>query len=118
MPVNPSLIGDFLEAVLKAKPHQVANYGQLATKFGLPDLDGAWRSHPLSQIFEVLDQEDALAGRPFRTSVVVGVVSNSPGPGFFEALERLKGIPDPKTAKARETLWLKELAAANSYPWP
>jgi hypothetical protein len=118
MPVDPNLVGTYLEAKLKARPQQTSNYTDVASRFGLPEFDGAWNAHPLSQIFEVLDQQDANANRPFRTSVVVGVSGNSPGSGLFEALERLKGIADPVTEIAREQLWITELNAAYGYPWP
>jgi len=104
-----------LEAV--ARRRTVTNYGRIAERFGLPPFDGLWAAHPLSGIFEVLDQQDAAAGRPFRTSVVVAVETNQPGPGFFEALHRLKNIPDPRTPRARDELWTRELTAAYAYPW-
>lgn len=116
--VNPNLIGNFLENVLKARPQQTTNYRTVAQAFGLPDFTGEWDSHPLSQIFEVLDQQDALAGRPFRTSAVIAVIKNAPGPGFYSAMQRLKGVPDPVTTAARERLWLSELRAAHAYSWP
>lgn len=115
-PINPNAIGAVLEAT--AKDHRVMNYGRLAEQFNLPPLDGAWSAHPLSSIFEVLDQEDAAANRPFRTSVVVAVETNTPGSGYFEALERLKNILDPGTPAARDALWADELQAAYNYPWP
>jgi hypothetical protein len=118
MSVNPNLVGSYLESRLKSRPHKPATYSEIATNFGLPNFDGAWAAHPLSAIFEVLDQQDANANRPFRTSVVIGINSNAPGPGLYEALERLKSIPDPKTKTAREQLWISELNAAYIYPWP
>ncbi|WP_157198052.1 hypothetical protein [Methylomonas sp. DH-1] len=118
MSVDPNLVGSHLERILKARPQRTTNYGAIAQAFSLPDFDGAWSSHPLSEIFEVLDQQDANARRPFRTSVVTGKVSNAPGPGFYEAMQRLKGIPDPVTQSAREQLWISELNEAYAYPWP
>jgi hypothetical protein len=115
MPVDPNLVGKFLEQKLKQK--RTTNYRVVASHFGLPEFNGAWASHPLSSIFEILDQQDAQANRPFRTSVVVGVSNNSPGPGLYEALERLKGIPDPQTSTAREQIWINELNAAYCFPW-
>jgi hypothetical protein len=109
------LIGSFLEEKLKRK--LTTNYGVVATTFALPDFDGLWASHPLRDIFEAIDQQDANANRPFRTSVVIGVRTNSPGSGLLEALERLKGIEDPVTPSAREGIWLTELNAAYAYPW-
>ena len=68
-------------------------YGEITTLFGPPALDGAWNGHPLSGTFEVLDQQDANANRPFRTFIVISVDKNVPCMGFYEALERLKGTP-------------------------
>jgi hypothetical protein len=113
---NPNLIGAYLES--QAKLRQIVNYGQLVSRFGLPPLDGAWAAHPLAAIFEVIDQQDAITNRPFRTALVVGVASGFPGGGFFEALERLKGVQDPRTQAAREALWVSELNATHNYPWP
>ncbi|MDD2609401.1 MAG: hypothetical protein PHX60_06840 [Giesbergeria sp.] len=118
MSVNPNLVGSYLESKLKSRPYKTVTYGEISAKFGLPNFNGAWAAHPLSQIFEVLDQQDANANRPFRTSVVIAIHNNAPGPGLYEALERLKFIPDPKTKIAREQLWLSELKAAYIYSWP
>lgn len=115
-PINPSAVGTLLETI--AKNRDVINYGRIVEQFGLPPLDGAWAAHPLSNIFEVLDQQDAAANRPFRTSVVVAAETNRPGNGYFEALHRLKNIPDPRTAVARDALWSGELQAAYNHQWP
>jgi hypothetical protein len=118
MPVDPNSVGAYLEARLKVKSPRPTYYKDVASHFGLPEFDGAFRAHPLCQIFEVLDQQDAAANRPFRTSLVIGVTTNCPGQGFFEALERLKGKTDPKVPGAREQLWISELNDAYRYPWP
>ena len=109
-------LGILLEST--AKQRDVIHYSDIVQQYGLPPLDGAWSAHPLSQLFETLDQQDSLANRPFRTSVVVAKESGAPGNGFFEALNRLKGIQDPGTANAREAIWLQEIQAAHNYPWP
>ena len=118
MSIDPNLIGKYLEEKLKVRPYVTTTYGEIAKNFGLPDFDGNWGSHPLSQIFEVLDQQDANANRPFRTSIVTGASNNSPGPGLYEALDRLKNIKDPKTANAREAIWLNELNNAYNHTYP
>ena len=115
LPVNPDVVGRELESV--ARRGGQIHYSQLVEQFGLPPLDGAWLSHPLAMIFEVLDQQDATANRPFRTSVVVDVKDNRPGNGLYEALERLKGIPNPGTPNAQEAIWIAELNAAHNYKW-
>lgn len=117
MSVDPDTVGSHLESILNSKPQDITYYGKVASLFGLPEFDGAWSSHPLSKIFEVLDKQDANANRPFRTSVVISATSKAPGPGLYEALERLKGIPDPKTKNAREKLWISELNMAYAYAW-
>ncbi len=110
-------IGPYLENV--AKSHRVITYQDLVNDFPtlLPALDGTWSAHPLSRIFETLDQEDALNNRPFRTSVVVTKARGEPGGGYFEALQRLKGRACLNAA-ARQTAWIAELNAAHAYPWP
>lgn len=114
-PLDPASIGAYLELV--ASRRTVVTYNEVVTKFGLPPLDGAWAAHPLSQLFELLDQQDAIANRPFRTSVVVSKKENAPGPGYYEALCRLKGIADPKNNESRLTIWTQELKDAYKYPW-
>lgn len=111
-------VGSFLEATAKSK--KVVTYQDVInTDPKLPSLDGAWSSHPLSKIFETLDQEDALKNRPFRTSVVVKKDKNNqmPGDGFFEALNRLKKISST-TAADKQRVWVAELNAAHAFPWP
>jgi hypothetical protein len=109
--------GPILEAV--AKRHGTISYGDLATRLGLPPPTGAWSAHPLSSIFETLDQDDAANGRPFRTSVVVHANPENmrPGNGFFEALERLKGVICRNEA-SKDAAWTAELNAAHRFPWP
>jgi hypothetical protein len=79
-----------------ARKRSLITYGELVHELGLPSMDGAWAAHPLASIFETLDQEDANAKRPFHTTVVVKSKSKNrdqtPGSGYYEALERLKGI--------------------------
>lgn len=110
-------IGPHLETV--ARLRSLITYQELINAFPalLPPLDGAWPAHPLAQIFETLDQEDALNNRPFRTSVVVTQATGEPGNGYFEALQRLKGI-NCLNAAARQAAWIAELNAAHAYPWP
>lgn len=110
-------IGQHLETVARAR--NCITYQNLINAFPilLPPFDGAWPAHPLSQIFEALDQDDAQNKRPFRTSVVVNKATGKPGYGYFEALERLKGIKCLNDT-ARDSAWITELNAAYAYPWP
>ena len=102
-----------------AMNHRVVNYTEIVIQFVLPSLDGAWAAHPLSHIFEILDTEDAIANRPFRTSVVITARGNGPGAGYFEALERLKKIPDPGECNSdgRLALWLQQLRETHGCHW-
>ena len=109
--------GAILEGVAKAKA--VITYAEISSTLGFPEHKGDWKSHPLCAIFETLDQDDANHGRPFRTSVVVHAdpANRMPGPGFFEALERLKGVVC-RNVSARQRAWISELNAAHQYSWP
>ena len=112
---TPQNIGKFLEKIASEK--RLVNYGKVVSEFGLPEFDGpGWESHPLSQIFGVLDQEDAIARRPFRTSVVIPKNGERPGNGYFEMLESLKDIKCKSPAQ-RDEAWVKELQAAYEYQW-
>ncbi|HXM80426.1 MAG TPA: hypothetical protein VN929_00700 [Burkholderiales bacterium] len=110
-------IGRFLEELARRKT--TTTYGELAERFGFPPMEGAWSAHPLSQVFDSLDQQDAAASRPFRTSVVIRRDRNIPGDGYFESLARVKtnGI-SAKTDRAKEKVWLDELKAAYAFRWP
>lgn len=112
---DPELVGKFLEDILRRKKY--TTYGGVVENFNLPALNGAWSSHPLCNIFEFLDQQDATAKRPFRTSAVISEANNLPGAGFFEALARLKGIRTPRNENERMEIWIKELRAAQAYHW-
>ena len=100
----------------KAKSQQTVFYSEVVSHFGLPSLDGAWNNHPLSKAFHVLDQQDANAKRPFRTSVVIGKESNIPGPGYFTSLASLKSVFTNNESQ-RLTAFTSELKAALAYPW-
>lgn len=111
-------VGKFLE--LKAKAGKIVTYQDVINAFpNLPALNGNWNSHPLCKIFEDLDQEDKQKNRPFRTSLVVRQDANNkmPGNGFFDALERLKGI-HCRNQTERESAWITELNDAHKFPWP
>lgn len=96
-----------------ARKRGLITYGVLVNELGLPPMDGAWAAHPLSRIFEALDQEDATAQRPFRTTVVVKSGDRTPGGGYYEALERLKGIK-ALNAMSKLEVFMRELQAIYS----
>lgn len=112
---DPEFVGEFLESILKKRGS--TTYRDVTNHFGLPEFDGAWRNHPLCNIFEYLDKQDSQANRPFRTSAVISIANNRPGAGFFEALVRLRGIPAPRNDNERMEIWIEELHAAQAYQW-
>lgn len=111
---SPQQVGSFLEQ--NALNNRTVHYSDLVNHFSLPPLDGAWSSHPLSQIFEVLDQQDANQNRPFRTSVVIAKETSMPGSGFFEALDRLKNIR-AVNENQKIAVFNTEITNAFAYPW-
>ena len=86
-------------------------YSVLVSDFGLPPLHGTWAGHPLERAFDALDEEDARAGRPFRTSVVFNKETKMPGDGYFKSIFRLKGI-SAKSDMQRLEVFSEELKAA------
>lgn len=107
-------LAKFLED--KARRKRTIYYSELATQFGLPPLDGAWVGHPLARAFDALDREDAEAGRPFRTSMVISREKNMPGDGYFKSLSQLKGV-HAKSEKQRLEVFSQELSAAMNHKW-
>jgi hypothetical protein len=106
-------IADFLEA--KAKTDEFVYYSDLAARFGLPPMNGAWSAHPLCDIFGQLDQYDEANKRPYRTSLVIGKETNMPGQGFFDTLNRLRGIDLPKNEDQKYKVWLNEVSQLRLY---
>lgn len=111
-------IGRFLEQQLREKGiDAVMTYGELLEVFSdIPEFNGAWLSHPLCDMFEQLDVEDASFGRPFRTSVVVSQNDRIPGAGFFKMYLKFR---DPKakirTDIDRITVHQRELRAVAAH---
>jgi hypothetical protein len=69
----------------------------------------------LTGLLERLMAEDAGAGRPFMAAVVVGRARGGlPGPGFFEAAERLGRLPPGGDAAARAAFHAAEAEAART----
>jgi len=65
-------VAEYLEdRVRRLGVEGVVTYGKLASHFGFPEITDAWRSHPLSQILEELDDDDSYNKRPFRTALIV-----------------------------------------------
>ena len=106
--VNVGEVGTFLEKV--AASGNPINYGDVIARFpDLPPLAGAWLAHPLRGIFGELDEQDAVAKRPFRTAMVIAKERNMPGPGFFKTISRLRGRQILKSEEL--TVWTDELRA-------
>ncbi len=67
------------------------SYAQAAAAMGYGPPGAIARA---TALLEALMAEDAAAGRPFLAAVVVGRARGGlPGPGFFEAAERLGRLP-------------------------
>lgn len=95
-PIRRMDIGVFLEQRARSGPDMAPIfYNDLAQRFGLPPVTEAWLSHPLSELFGLLDHEDHAKNRPFRTALVVSREKGIPGDGFFKALNALRGTPYP-----------------------
>ena len=86
-------------------------YDLLANHFSLPEVTKDWSKHPLCRIFEQLDEEDALAGRPFRTVLVISQKQMIPGPSFFKKHAELHaGKPEAISKRDKSTLCKAEFA--------
>ncbi len=107
-------LAEYLDGI--AKKGKTVFYSELVKQFDLPPLDEAWTSHPLSAAFDRLDKEDAEAGRPFRTSVVIAKELNRPGDGFFKSLAELKG-KRARSEKQKLELFINEFRDAVKFPW-
>lgn len=107
-------VEDFLIGVITQ--NKTTTYGAVCNAFGLPPLDGAWKAHPLCMIFDQIDRSDAEHSRPFKTAVVLSRAGGEVGAGFFEALEKYKGIR-ALNADAKLTVWNNELIGCYAYAW-
>lgn len=100
----------------KARAKKPVFYRDVVAHFDLIPLTDAWTNHPLADAFDVLDRQDADAGRPFRTSMVISKERGMPGPGFFKSLEQLKGTV-ARNDRQRLDVSIAEMNAAIKYPW-
>ncbi len=104
-------IGLFL--IEKAEMEQFIFYLDVCKHFKLSVDLFPWRLHPLCDLFGSLDEQDARAGRPFRTALVISREHKRPGPGFYAALSKLTGRA---TLKGKEDeVWSEEVRAVFSY---
>ena len=105
-------VGKYLEQ--QAKLGAPINYIDVVRNFpGLPPLTGVWKSHPLCAIFGDLDIEDDRHKRPFRTALLFGKESGRPGDGFYEMIEKLRGVS--VGTRQRDKVWTDELKALLAY---
>ena len=86
-------------------------YGALANHFSLPEVIKDWSKHPLCKMFEQLDEEDAAAGRPFRTVLVISEKQMIPGSSFFKKHAELHPeMPEAISKTDKSTLCKAEFA--------
>lgn len=106
-------VARYLESrVTKRGVNGVVFYNKLASNLGFPPVTEAWTSHPLSAIFDEIDNEDHARGAPFRTALVISEATKYPGAGFFKMMLRLR-FPNRSNLSDQErmTLFLAEAQA-------
>jgi hypothetical protein len=105
-------IGKFLEE--QARKGEPITYGQVLDEFpDLPEMNGAWLSHPLCEMFGQLDALDHANGRPFRTALVYARDLSLPGQGFFDTLS---GYRKKKISKNQQLeVWVAEVDAVKAH---
>lgn len=109
-------VNDHLMQLLKTKrARAVVTYNGLADALGLPRVNEGWRGHPFCKVFEELDDEDAKAGRPFRTALVINDTYNMPGEGFFHTLQQMKKLKVPRDENKRLRIYMKELGDTQGF---
>jgi hypothetical protein len=115
MSLHKQVSDHLMQLLAEKRARAPITYNQLADALAQPRVTEAWRSHPFCEAFGKLDEEDAAAGRPFRTALVFNDAKNMPGEGFFYTLQRLKKVSVPKDPLKRQTIYMKELGEAVSY---
>lgn len=98
MPRYISATANFVEQSIKQCEY--ASYEALAVHLGLKNA----RHRSVSKALLALVIEDVINDKPWRTSIVVGKSSGTPGQGYFELL-RIAGIPPEQESIA----WQEEL---------
>jgi hypothetical protein len=92
-----------------AKCRETIGYGALARRLAIP---GPGSIQRLTEALEVLMEEDAQAGSPFRAVLCEGKLrSGLPAPGFFEAAQRLGRFSGPLDGPEAEAFVAGERAA-------
>jgi len=112
MPTIQQVI-DYL--VEQARANKPVTYSQLCHHFGIPAPQGDFANHPLRDIFDTIDQEDARQNRPFLTTLVYAANLNMPGQGYFGAQANYAGKNVPNNNEGKLKFWAEELAALDRY---
>ncbi len=115
--IGPKQVGALLEELVrKLGGNAYIYYGDLAAQLSLPPITDAWFTHPLCNIFEQMDVEDANLGRPLRTVLVISRERKMPGEGFFKTYLQLHPhVRPPKTDLEKMKLYIDELNRVSSY---
>ena len=92
-----------------ARKRETIGYGALARRLAIP---GPGSIQRLTDALEVLMEEDAKAGRPFRAALCEGKLRGGlPAPGFFGAAQRLGRFSGPLDGPGAEAFVAGERAA-------
>jgi hypothetical protein len=98
-------IAEFLESRIRAKGmNGIIYYNQIARQFRMPRVTEAWYRHPLSGIFDEIDNDDHKKDKPFKTAIVISERKKYPGDGFFKMVLKLRY---PNKAKFTENEKMK-----------
>lgn len=107
MSVNFESLARHLEGL--ARSGETAYYTDLTRLYDLPPPFPNWKGHILSELFALLDEDDARANRPFRTAMVIRDDGKGlPGPGFFSSLYHFKRGVLAKTMSDKKRLHSRE----------
>ncbi len=92
-----------------ARMRETIGYGALARRLAIP---GPGSIHSLTDALEVLMEEDAAEGSPFRAALCEGKLRGGlPALGFFEAAQRLGRFSGPLDGPEAEAFVANERAA-------
>ena len=104
-----------------AAADKVAYYTEVYERFCIPFSEQRKDSNPIPLLLAQITNDDKLAKRPFRTSVVVSKEKDKdrskliPNDAYFKALCAYRMIPLPATKQEKRELHQNELAALKRY---
>lgn len=107
-------VGNYLIEIARAR--KLVDYQTICAAFNFSMELTPWQEHPLCEILDSIDQDDANHNRPFRTALVISKKTKMPGNGFYDALERYKGIESRNEMSKLEN-WSQQVEATYQYPW-